>query len=532
MADENVVEIVVRSKNEVKTGFDSVRTDSNKLGDDVGETFTKRFADKIINLRARIKTSIDKSGMDIGDSFGETIHKRITEKIKVAFSGKREKINVDVDVDVDKDKPSLIAKMGGLGKELGGKLTDGLGGSLSNFFSGDIISLIVKGLGAAALGAALGPVIGAGITAAILLALGGGVIGVGIASAFQDPRIQGAAGELKDNLTEIFKDFGEPFMGPVAQFLEDLNSFFDSQKDNFKALSEAFAPLTGDLGDGIIGALQNMLPGIVDAAEAAKPLFDTLADHLPKIGQAVGDFFRTISENGDGANEFFDDLLWAIEKIIPLLATVIGAFSDWYEGMKEIAKAVGKVFLGLALYAVNQFEMILAAAEAALGWIPGLGGKIREAQNKFRELKNKINEQLNGIHDVNVTVTITAMLRNLTGSTLSDSALNSAFRKNAGNAAGGIIGAATGGIHSGMRWVGEQGPELADLPAGTTVHSAADSQRMMRQASGGNGGGTLEFKKSGTEVLDALGEWVLEHLQFTNRTVYGGDVNNMLGVTG
>lgn len=46
-------------------------------------------------------------------------------------------------------------------------------------------------------------------------------------------------------------------------------------------------------------------------------------------------------------------------------------------------------------------------------------------------------------------------------------------------AAGGIVGgAASGGVRGGMTWVGEQGPELLDLPAGARVWSSPDSRRM------------------------------------------------------
>ncbi|MEW2272177.1 phage tail tape measure protein [Streptomyces griseofuscus] len=48
-----------------------------------------------------------------------------------------------------------------------------------------------------------------------------------------------------------------------------------------------------------------------------------------------------------------------------------------------------------------------------------------------------------------------------------------------GKAAGGIVGAAAnGGLRSNLTWVGEQGPELLDLPAGSRVWSQPDSQRM------------------------------------------------------
>ncbi|MGV9275967.1 phage tail protein [Streptomyces griseosporeus] len=50
-------------------------------------------------------------------------------------------------------------------------------------------------------------------------------------------------------------------------------------------------------------------------------------------------------------------------------------------------------------------------------------------------------------------------------------------------AAGGIVGAAaSGGVRSGLTWVGEHEPELLDLPSGARVWSNPDSRRMQRQA--------------------------------------------------
>lgn len=50
-------------------------------------------------------------------------------------------------------------------------------------------------------------------------------------------------------------------------------------------------------------------------------------------------------------------------------------------------------------------------------------------------------------------------------------------------AAGGVVGmAAAGGLRSSLTWVGEQGPELLDLPAGSRVFSNPDSRRMLAQA--------------------------------------------------
>ncbi|MFI0233164.1 phage tail protein [Streptomyces sp. NPDC017086] len=68
-----------------------------------------------------------------------------------------------------------------------------------------------------------------------------------------------------------------------------------------------------------------------------------------------------------------------------------------------------------------------------------------------------------------------------------EKALEKAFDKKTGKtgkkASGGIVGAAaSGGIRSGLTLVGEQGPELADLPMGSRVWSNPDTRRKLAQA--------------------------------------------------
>ena len=79
-------------------------------------------------------------------------------------------------------------------------------------------------------------------------------------------------------------------------------------------------------------------------------------------------------------------------------------------------------------------------------------------------------------------------------------------------ASGGITGAAGGGARSGLTWVGEHGPELVSLPAGSMVHSNPDSQRMAA-AGGGTGRVVLEFSRAGSSdfekfMITAIQKWV------------------------
>ncbi|MEU2510572.1 phage tail protein [Streptomyces syringium] len=94
-----------------------------------------------------------------------------------------------------------------------------------------------------------------------------------------------------------------------------------------------------------------------------------------------------------------------------------------------------------------------------------------------------------------------------------------------GKAHGGITGAAGGGPRSALTWVGEQGPELVNLPFGSRVRTAGDSRRMA--AGMGSGGSTpivIHLQIGGRE----FGELVVDTARREVRT-RGGNVQAVLG---
>ncbi|MFI5524977.1 phage tail protein [Streptomyces platensis] len=92
-----------------------------------------------------------------------------------------------------------------------------------------------------------------------------------------------------------------------------------------------------------------------------------------------------------------------------------------------------------------------------------------------------------------------------------------------GRATGGIIGAAGGGPRSAWTLVGEQGPEIVDLPYGSRVRSNPDSRRMAA-AAGGGGTVVLELHSGGARLDDLLIEIIRKAVR-----VRGGDVQFVLG---
>lgn len=96
-------------------------------------------------------------------------------------------------------------------------------------------------------------------------------------------------------------------------------------------------------------------------------------------------------------------------------------------------------------------------------------------------------------------------------------------------ATGGVVGAAaTGGPRWGRTLVGEYGPEIADLPVGSRIHSAPDTQRML-SASGGGQVPPIEITLMIGDT--ALGTVMVDPLRRVIRD-RGGNVQAVLGVRG
>ncbi len=556
----NEVTIIIKAKNETKAAFTAARKDAEKLGTDLGSIVGQHISNSV-NTSAGAAAQYEQAGNKIGDVIGRRIRDRISENIKVAFEKikiDRSKISVEINeddkehgsqsggtndknkdknvikvkVDVDESsRKSVLEKFKDLASQLGSNLKDKLGSGFAAAFSGDIISTVVKGVVASFVVGLAAPVIGAAVVASILLALGGGVLGLGIAGAFKDPRIQGAAKDLGKKLETIFEKFGEPFRGPLANFLEKFGDFLDDSAPQFKTIADTFAPVLDSLGTGLISAMQNALPGVTDAIIAAAPFFETLAKHLPDIGQRIGDFFRDIGEHGPEANVFFSDLLTVIEKLIGFLGRLIGAMASGYSKLRSIAKTIGRIFSSMKTGAKSTGELITnkfkSAGEKVIGAYYTVKEKVlgvfvsiaNSADSMATTVGNIIGRIKNALTSIprSISINIRGIASGLGG--LAGSIL--------GNAHGGIVGAATGGIHSGLRLVGEAGPELAELPPGTRVHPTGATQRMLNGQGGGAPQGIELSFRSGAE--HPLIQAIVKALRYEITHSGSGNVQQFLG---
>ncbi len=409
-------------------------TMGNQLGESTTQTFVKKLATGVNSNTAQLNVIGKTIGERIGDQTAQQITTTITQRLRddrgrfiggsssSASSGSggaggagggpardsrgrfvgRGGDGGDARVSVDVDRQGLLARMAQLGSEAASKLWNSFSQNVASFFSGDLISLIVKSIAVSALGTALAVPLGAAITTAVLLALGGGVIALGIAAAFKDPRIEAGAKELGEKLKKSFMKFGENFRTPVAEFMEKFNTYLLPQLDKFgERMGKVFGPVAGKLGDGIIGFLEKALPGIEKGLEGAAPLLEVFAARLPEIGTAVGDFFAKLGGESGNASVFLNDLITLLIKVIDWTGTAIATLTSMYVTFRKAAgflkKAISDLFEWIWERIKSITDSISSAFAAITGRISGTLNAVRaRATAAFNGIRNAARSAING----------------------------------------------------------------------------------------------------------------------------------------
>lgn len=466
-----------------------------------GNTVTLTFAGDADKL-ARAAKKAEKTLTDVGKA-AQHLNMTVSDATK-GVSASFGKMGDGVDIKSKGVMGKVTQFASGLVDAMG-QAAGKLGGILSNITEGlpPLGKPVALALGAG-LAAALAPIIGAAISSAVLLGVGGGALALGIKSAVADPKVKAAFGGLKEQASEVFKEFGEPFKAPLIRATKTFGGVLDRVRPAINRIGQIIARVIDKLAPALGEFFERAMPGIEKAVQAAKPLFDTLAANLPKIGEALNQFFSKIAGEGDNANEFFDDMLGLVAGLIVVFGDVIAKLASWYDDLKRFIRAGKDRFTEFKAAVVNHFADILEGATAALGWMPGLGPKLKAANDKFRQFRIDANKELQAVKDRQVMINVWSNVGSVVANVASQlSRLPSIGRQQPRK------------FHSGGIVPGPVGTEVpAILQAGETVIPA-----------GGRSGSTvLEIRSGGTQLDDLL-------LEILSRAVRrrGGNVQLVLG---
>lgn len=182
--------------------------------------------------------------------------------------------------------------------------------------------------------AATAPAIGSMIGGTLLTVLGGGALTLAIVSSVKDVKVKQAFGEFGEFLSEEFQSYGEAFDVPLIKAAGRFLDAFATMSPKIRGVFAEMSVAVGPLVEGLIGFMQKAGPGIADGLRGSLPVLKAIADELPDLGAAAGDFFKLIGAGSEGAA----DGMVALLRLIEMTGYALGG---WILYMETIFAAIG-----------------------------------------------------------------------------------------------------------------------------------------------------------------------------------------------
>ena len=349
---------------------------------------------------------------------------------------------------------------------------------------------------------------------------------------FSDWMVNVGAPAIQNHLVPAIDEYFVPALGRVAGAVEEVA--LPKLRDLYDMVHNKVIPEVQRFGQTVH---DEWLPALKRLGGSADEQIEKLGVGFPVaalLGGAAGvGMFKLIEEGmshfGLSWNEIWGRAQQIFWDVVGRLHTKWEAFKfhfgniveeiklRWNEGVAWIREKwgvattwLGEKFGYVKLVAGVVFEPFISGAKRAIGWIADLIGWIDSAVSKMGRI----------IAGGPIGGAVAGGVSGATTGVIDPKRIAKAGRK----ASGGIAGAMAGGIRSNLTWVGEHEAELIELPAGTRVHSGADSRRIAAQ------GGSpvvvnLVYQGDGSDLDRAL----FEHFRERIRDGYGGDVQAALG---
>lgn len=326
----------------------------------------------------------------------------------------------------------------------------------------------------------------------------------GLARYAADGRLEGVWRNVHSAVSSLLGAV-KPLAQAFGDVLEVAAPRFAQLSDDVRSLAQRFADWIREAKDS--GKLQEWLDKAIETFGKLKDIVvnigqtigaifsqtgdegDNMLDQLVAYTQSMEDFFK--SAEGQELVDTFASLFQVISDSKPMLESIIWiieAQMGAWELLKTIAAGVWDGLVAIVKTAImliiDQIGMIVNAAAAAFGWIPGIGEKLKGAAKSFNEFRDNVNNSLNGIQK---TIDITVNYRaRMIGNHMVSGAQQS------GTYISGTGGRAAGGPGGAPKGVGEWGTEIVDFTRGM-VYNSNQTKRMAAAMQSGGGNGSVHI---------------------------------------
>jgi phage-related protein len=342
--------------------------------------------------------------------------------------------------------------------------------------------------------------------------------------------VQGAFNAVKEAASSLASRIGpavEAVRAKLGNILQQVWNLRDKIRPAVHTIATFFTDTLPAAFDTAIGKLLDIVGKVDDAVKQVKDkinglssgegikggkkkggLIDLIAPELAHPEMFIGLIRRTVGKATDFLKQFAGD--WRAKLHLDNLGSVRSIASKAKDAALDFAHRAYRALLNASFPGSG---VVKGAARAAVGFAKGHYQAVLRALDRASSVGRRVMGYLRSIFHP-ITVTINAVLGHVP--------------KLPWQATGGISHAAEGGPRGNLTWVGERGPELVNLPFGSTVYPHGQSMGMAR------GGGMPErieipLYLDGREVARA----VFEPLKGMIRATAGGpnSVQKALGRT-
>lgn len=284
--------------------------------------------------------------------------------------------------------------------------------------------------------------------------------------------IKSVANWVREDLVPAFKKLAADVLPEVKRTMGDAKKGFSDAKP--------FFALVGDL------ITQVLIPNIGKLSKTVLPL---MGQHLRTIGWVLG-------EVGKSGRNMWNQMLQPVFKF--MTSALARTLLLWGRMFQVIGKVPG------------------------FGWVGDIGDRLVHTANNANELSNNIKD-IPKFWNTKITADTSQARAGIAG-------VNTALHNLTNNAWTAVVKASKVGQNAkgtdnwrgGMTWVGEEGPELINLPRGSAVHSAKESMAMARAARQGIKAGAKSAGTSGKEAAAAIAKAMREKMREREKDVREG----------
>ncbi len=164
-----------------------------------------------------------------------------------------------------------------------------------------------------------------GLAGALGVGLGGAFAAAGVGVALLNKNVQDTFKNLGTNLKSQLASVSKPVQTAMLDLAKYIKTAFTTMKPLFAGFFQAVAPLITIIGQGLVGAVANLVgeftPLIKVVTPIVRELFNQLPDLIGNIAYALNEILSPLSSN----TKAFGTLLQTIGSLLPIVGSIIGS---------------------------------------------------------------------------------------------------------------------------------------------------------------------------------------------------------------